>query len=279
MKRGGTTGSTPIAWLAAISLWAVPSFVNAATRIVVTVVEPKSGKPVLGLNAADFSVFEDRAPKRVDSAEFVTPAVDVMLLLDTSLAGPAVAPLAGNLIAQLGAKEQMALVAFHSSADLIQDFTSSRELLSRALGSVKFGNTPRVLDAVYAAIDSGFGNSSFRRTILLLTAGLEGDSRVREQDVVRLARRNGVSIFPVYVGGRERAMFDLLARQTGGASFNIRDMQKASGKEAAAQPGPVIFEILRAHYVLTVPGNLSLGEKVRIEVRRPEKLFVSALPE
>jgi hypothetical protein len=251
----------------------------ASTRIVVTVVEPKTGKPVQGLAADDFSVFEDKTQKRVEKAEFVAPAVDVMLLVDTSLAGPAAAPLAGNLIAQLGPKEQMAIVAFHSSADLIQDFTSSRELLLRAIAGVKFGNIPRVLDALYAALDSGFGTSGFRRVILLLTAGLEGDSRVRERDVVRLARRNGVSIFPVYVGGRERAMFDLLARQTGGASFNLRDLQKATGKEAAAQPGPAIFEVLRGHYVLNVPGNLALGEKVRIEVKRQEKLFVSALPE
>ncbi len=268
-----------IAISAALALFAMPPVAAASTRIVVTVVEPKSGKPVLGLQADDFSVLEDKSPKRVEKAEFVTPAVDVMLLLDTSLAGPAVAPLAANLIAQLGPKEQMALVAFHSSADLIQDFTSSRELLSRALGGVKFGNTPHVLDAVYAAIDSGFGNSGFRRAIVLLTAGIEGDSRVRERDVVGLARRNGVSIFPVYVAGRERAMFELLARQTGGASFNMRDMQKASGKEAAAQPGPAIFEVLRAHYLLTVPGNLSLGEKIRVEVKRTDKLFVSALPE
>ena len=56
-----------------------------------------------------------------------------MLLLDTSLMGQMVQPVAESLIRQLQPKEQMAVVAYHSSADLIQDFTSSRQLLSRAV--------------------------------------------------------------------------------------------------------------------------------------------------
>jgi hypothetical protein len=187
-----------------------------------------------------------------------------------------VQPAVETMIAQLQPKEQMAIVSFHSSADLIQDFTSSRELLMRALAKVKYGNEPRVLNAVYAAIDGGFQNSSFRRVILLLTAGAEGSSRVSERDVIRLARRNGVSIFPVFVMGQERSMFDALARQTGGASFNLRDMKRSLRSES---PGPRIFEVLRNHYTVMVRGNLSLGDRVRVEVKHPERLFVSALPE
>jgi len=39
-----------------------------------------------------------------------------------------------------------------------------------------------------------------------------------------------------------------------------------------------IFEVLRSHYTLTLGGNLSLGEKLKVEVARPMKLLVSALP-
>ncbi len=182
--------------------------------------------------------------------------------------------MAETLIEQLQPKEQMAVVAYHSSADLIQDFTASRPMLSRAVGNVKYGNSPHVLDALYASIDGGFQGSSFRRIILLVTAGAEGNSRVNEHEVLKLARRNGVSIFPVYMKGYEKSLFDLLARQTGGAPFNLRDMQKAGEKNAGAK----IFEVLRAHYTVTVAGNLSPGEKLRVEIKRREKLFASALP-
>ncbi|HVP45191.1 MAG TPA: VWA domain-containing protein [Bryobacteraceae bacterium] len=247
---------------------------DASTKMLVTVVEPKSGKPVTGLKAGDFNVLDDKTPRQVEAADYTSDILDVILLLDTSLAGPMVQPLAENFVAQLQPKEQMAIVSFHSSADLIQDFTSSQELLRRAISQVKYGNTPHVLDALYATIDGGFQSSTFRRVVLMLTAGLEGASRVKESEVIQLARRNNVSIFVAYAVGYERSMFELLARQTGGASFRLKDMRKASNE----LPGPRIFEVLRAHYTLTLAGNLSLGEKIKVEVKGPDKLFASALP-
>jgi len=183
---------------------------QGATRLLVTVVEQRSGAPVGGLRAQDFSVFDDNQPRRVESVEATPGLMDVMLLLDTSLLGSVVQPLAESLIGHLQPKEQMAVVSFHSAADLIQDFTSSQELLRRAVGSVKYGNTPRVLDALYAAIDGGFQSSAYRRVIVLLTAGVEGPSRMGEREVVKLARRNSVSIYPVFVLSQERPMFERL---------------------------------------------------------------------
>ena len=247
---------------------------TASTKVLVTVVEQKSGRPVADLKAQDFTLIEDKSARQVESAEYGNSILDVVLLLDTSLVGPMVQPMAENFITQLQPKEQMAVVSFHSSADLIQDFTSSKEILRRSVAQVKYGNTPRVLDGLYATIEGGFQNSSFRRVILMLTAGMEGSSRVNEKEVIRLARRNGVSIFIVYVIGYERSMFETLARSTGGASFNLKDMKKTSD----SLPGPRIFEVLRSHYTLTVAGNLSLGEKVKVEIKRPERLFASVLP-
>ncbi len=246
----------------------------AATKLLVTVVERRSGRPVTGLAAGDFTVLDDRTERRVEGVEYSSGLMDVMLLLDTSLVGAVVQPVAETLIQQLQTKEQMAVVAFDSSANLVLDFTASKDLLQRAIASVKYGNSPRVLDALYAAVDGGFQASTFRRVIVLLTTGLEGPSRVAEKEVVRLARRYGVSIYPVYVEGQERSMFENLARQTGGASFNLRDMKR----ESRAPPGPRIFEVVRSYYTLTLAGNLSLGERIKIEVKRPERLIVSGLP-
>ena len=40
------------------------------------------------------------------------------------------------------------------------------------MAKVKYGNEPHVLDALFAAIDGGFQSSSFRRVIVLVTAGV-----------------------------------------------------------------------------------------------------------
>src|SRR5438105_3711108 len=135
------TKARPATLLLLVAALAPP--LGASTKVLVTVVEPKSGKPVSGLKAEDFTLLDDKTPRQVESTEYTNAILDVILLLDTSLVGPVVQPMAENLIAQLQPKEQMAVVSFHSSADLIQDFTSSKQLLSRAVGKVKYGNTPR----------------------------------------------------------------------------------------------------------------------------------------
>ncbi|MBI4910372.1 MAG: VWA domain-containing protein [Acidobacteria bacterium] len=246
---------------------------RAAIKVLVTVVEQKSGRPVQNLKAEDFAIFEDKLVRRVEAAEFAAKPIDVMMVVDTSLVGGMVQSIASSLIGELKEKEQMALVSYDSSAELLQDFTSSRQALGAALSRVKLGNSPRVLDGLFAAMEGGFQHATFRRVILLVTSGVESGGRVHEREVIRFARKNGVSIFPVVATGASRGLFETLARQTGGASFNLRDLQRSGEKS----PPGLIFSAMRSHYTLTITGNLGLGEKLRVEIKRPEKVQASIL--
>ncbi|MCP5110263.1 MAG: hypothetical protein GY953_05460 [bacterium] len=247
------------------------------TKLLVTVVDKKSGEPVLDLKASDFAVLVDKVDKRVEACEYGSGVIDVMLLMDSSLIGEMVRPFAVELIKQLGEKEQMAIVAYHSAADLVQDFTASRELLMGSLAEVEFGNAPRMLDALYATADSGFEHASFRRVILLVTTGVDGPSRVRTKEVIRLARRNDVSVYPVFMTGYGKSLFERLARETGGAAFSLREMSKRMRESPAER----IFEVMRSHYTLTLTGNLPLGDNVKVDLparKNRKKLLISSLP-
>jgi VWFA-related protein len=243
-----------------------------STKILVSVYDPRAARPVTDLKTADFTAIDAGAPRPIEAAEFGTEPVDVLLLVDASLMGHMVQTAAADLIQQLRDKEQMALVTYDSSASLVQDFTSSKNVLLSKLSEVKYGNDPQALDGVYAAIEGGFDNAVFRKVILLATAGFEGSSRVSEQSVIRLARKKGVAVYPLYLTGRERGMFEKLARETGGAAMLMRDFEKAKEKPASR-----VFEVLRGRYILTLSGNLPIGEKFKLEVSRP-KLRVSVLP-
>src|SRR5450759_1680788 len=82
-----------IAMRFALALVCLVSSSFGATKLAVSVVERRSGRFVEGLKAEDFTILDDKSPRAVESIE-ITPAgpLDVMLLLDTSLAGPAVQP-------------------------------------------------------------------------------------------------------------------------------------------------------------------------------------------
>ncbi len=255
-------------------LASIPGFCLGQMRVLMSAVETKTGRPVRDLQASEIVITDEKTPRAVP--ELTTPKqnVDALLLLDSGLAGSRVQPLAYDLIDQLTEPEAMAVVSFDDSAQLIQDFTSSHSILRQSISKVRYGNQPKVLDALAAAIADGFDHATYRRIVLLLTAGYEGNNLTSERKVVELARKHGVSIFPIFMSGERRGMFENLARQTGGATFNLVSI----AKNASQKPAPGIFEAVRNPYLATIAGNTNLSEKMKIDVKRPEKIFLSALP-
>ena len=232
-------------------------------KLLVTVVDEKTGHPIDNLQASNFLILDDKKPLQVVSAEYQKHLLDVMVLLDTSALGEAVRPLGASFVDGLGEKEQMAIVAYHDSAELLQDFTDSKELLRNSLRQLRYGNNPRALDGLFAALDSGFDVSSAgRRVIVVLTAGVEGRSHVALGEVLRLAREKRVSIYPVYASGADRALFRRLAQRTGGADFGERRL-KLKPKEMAE----VVYSVLRGSYTLELSGVYTLGERLEISIQ------------
>ena len=232
-------------------------------KLLVTVVDEKTGQPIDNLQASNFLILDDKKPLQVVSAEYQKHLLDVMVLLDTSALGEAVRPLGASFVDALGEKEQMAIVAYHDSAEMLQDFTASKELLRNSLRQLRYGNNPRALDGLFAALDSGFDVSSAgRRVIVVLTAGVEGRSQVALGEVLRLAREKRVSIYPVYASGADRALFRRLAQRTGGADFGERRL-KLKPKELAE----VVSSVLRGSYALELSGVYTLGERLDISIQ------------
>jgi VWFA-related protein len=232
-----------------------------SVKLIATVFDEKTGKPIEDLKAENFSVLDGKRPLQVVSAEYKDSLLDLMVLVDASLIGEMVAPMGSSFVAGLGEKEQMAIVAFDSSAELIQDFTSSKQLLRQSLTRIRYGNNPRILDALYATLDGGFQNTVARRVIVILSAGAEGDSRTRLNEVLALARRRSVSIFPVFVVGADKSLFRKLAENTGGAYFGAKNL-KLNPKELSE----LVYSVLRKYYLLELAGAYTLGQELEVEI-------------
>ena len=265
----------PFVLISSLAPAAAPALAQA--RFLMSAVEVKTGQPVRDLHASEIVITDEKVTRAVTGLTTPKETVDVMLLLDTGLAGPLVQQLAYDLIDELAEPEAMAVVSYDDTAQLIQDFTSSRPLLKQSIAKVRYGNQPKALDALAAAIGDGFDHATYRRVILLLTAGYEGRSVTPERDVVALARKNRVSIFPIYISGHMHGLFESLARQTGGATYDLMSMAKGATR-MSPKPAPLIFDAVRNPYLATIRGNGNLSERMKIEAKRPGKIFLSALP-
>ncbi len=237
----------------------------------VTAFDEKTGETVGGLASEHFTVIDNKRALRVESAKPAQGPVDVLLLVDASFVGEIVRPFVPAFIDRLEAGEQMALVSYRDSADLEQDFTADKPLLRRAAADVRYGNAPRIADAVFASLDSGFENSAGRRVVILLSAGVEGRSRSAQADVLSLAREKGVSIYAVFVNTTDRGLLRNLAMRSGGAYFHAKRFQ--SDPQALSR---LVFAAARGQYELTVSGARLLSRRVAVKVTRKSKRKLAA---
>ena len=199
--------------------------------------------------------------RSVQTARYQThDLLDVVLLPETSELGARVRGqirhVAGLFIQGLGGKDQMAIVGYATLADLVQDFTSSKKLLKRAVGKLEYGNPPALLDAIYAVVDGAFEDAAGRRVVVVIGSGLDRRNRVERKEVLRLARRNDVSIFAI-------------SNQTAGDFHSGKELRQIK------QLVKNILEGFRGYYELVLPGPALDSGKLKVEVPRGEKLRIS----
>ncbi len=227
----------------------------AAVRVLVTVLDPESGLPISGLGAADFL-----APSPVMAVAAAEEPLAVLLVLDNSAAGDGLRRTAGEIVARLTSRDVVALAPFQGGATA---FTGDRAAVGKALGELRFGGDPRLLDSLLTALDTGFPAGGYRKVVVLLTAGVEGPNRATESGVIHAARERGIALYPVYLHGSGRWSFPGMAKQTGGAAFWLREVRSAEA----------IVTAIRNPYLLTLQGGVG-----PIKVNGREKTFVSSLP-
>jgi len=230
-------------------------------RFVVTAFDEKTGEPLTGLGAENFAIQDGSTSLRILEAEYSEDKLDIMLLVDSSRIGEAISPLVGPMIERLSEGDQMALVGFDQSATLVQDFTASKDLLRRGWGSMRYGNNPRILDALYAALDGGFDNATARRVAVVLATGVEGSSRTPPADVFELARRRGVQIHFAFLEGADARLMRDVAERAAGAWFHSKKLDLKPDELAER-----VYSVIKGRYAVTATGVSTLSGKLKAEI-------------
>jgi VWFA-related protein len=261
-------------------------------------VKDKSGSLVPHLSKEDCLVSEDKVPQKLKNfaAETHLP-LTLGIMLDTSGSQQAVLPLeqeaGGEFLERvLKPKDQAFLISFDVNIDLLQDFTSSARLLSRAMnkaeintaggngaagipglggGTIPVHGTPKgtlLYDAIYLASNEKLSQENGRKAMIILTDGDDQGSRMKIQDAIAAAQKSNAIIYVILIadvgfyggwGYNGYSAAKKMSEETGGRMINVGNNGKKL--EAAFQQ---IEDELRTQYVASyTPTNAKLDGTFR----------------
>jgi VWFA-related protein len=263
-------------------------------------VKDKQGNLVPHLTKDDCTITEDKEPQKLKSfvAETQQP-LTLGILLDTSGSQQRVLSLeqdvGGQFLARvLRSKDEAFLLSFDVDVNLLQDYTNSARLLTRAMnkaeintaggngaggipgaggGTIPTHGDPRgtvLYEAVYLASNEKLNQEAGRKAMILLTDGEDQGSRVKISEAIAAAQKSNVLVYVILIADRAFYGFSpfgysgfsamkKMTEETGGRLIDVGNNGKKL--EAAFQQ---IEDELRTQYVATyTPSNTKLDGSFR----------------
>jgi Ca-activated chloride channel family protein len=215
---------------------AMPAFKSSATQVAVTAaVRQANGTPVTTLTRDDFEILDNGERRPITTFWFEPSAASVVLLFDRSgsmrlgdkidIGRDATRQLLGWLDTGV---DQVSLLGFDRDVSRLQKFEDAPGHLLEQLAHVDAYGTTALLDAMVTASNEVTERRT-RRAVVVVTDGLDTDSRTTSNTVARIAA--GIDV-PVYVlittlavdrptAATRTADLAELARRTGGEAFVV----------------------------------------------------------
>jgi len=246
-------------------------------------VKDKNGNLVPHLTKDDCTISEDKVPQTLKNfnADSDLP-LTLGILLDTSGSEYRTLPLeqevGGQFLSEvLRKKDQAFLVSFDVNVDLLQDFTNSPRLLSRALnkaeintaggngaagipgaggGTVPIYGDPKgtvLYDAVFQASNDKMSEEQGRKALILLTDGEDEGSDHKIAEAISAAEKANTIVYVILIADREAfgtfgysgySAMKRVTEETGGRLINVGN----NGKKLEAAFRQIEDE-LRTQYV------------------------------
>jgi len=261
-------------------------------------VKDKQGNLVPHLTKDDCTISEDKAPQKLKSfvAETQQP-LTLGILLDTSGSQQRVLSLEQDVGSQflqrvLRQKDEAFLLSFDVDVDLLQDYTNSARLLTRAMNKAEIntaggngaagipgaggGTVPTIgdpkgtllYDAVYLASNEKLNQETGRKAMILLTDGEDEGSKYKISEAIAAAQKSNALVYVILIadrgfyGGFGYSGYSAMKRMTEETGGRLIDVGNNGKKlEAAFQQ---IEDELRTQYVASyTPSNTKLDGSFR----------------
>jgi Ca-activated chloride channel homolog len=209
---------------ASLSYSQQPTFRAGVDVVKVDVSISRGGEHVSGLNAGNFTVFDNGVQQKITSVTMEEVPLEVYLVLDLSgsVEGAKLEELkqaARAFVDGLVSHDKVALLTFSEQVTVLQPLTGDFQAFGRALGEVKAGGRTALYDAVSKAISLREPRDN-RAVVVVFTDDHDNASTATSKQVVDAAERSDVIVYGVL------AQEDAAARgPVGGMGFRPPQMQ------------------------------------------------------
>jgi len=173
-------------------------------QVTVTVTNP-TGSYVTDLQKDDFKLYMDgqQRPIQFFRQDFNTP-VSIGIIVDTSGSMQPKLPQARAAIVEflrnLNDRDEVSLFAFSGRPFMLQGFTTDHSLVASRLGLLHAMGPTSLYDAVVTGLVMLQRGHYDKRALLVVTDGIDNTSTHALDDVVAMARRQGVLIYSIGIG-------------------------------------------------------------------------------
>jgi Ca-activated chloride channel family protein len=218
-----------------------PLEITQSTTVSGVLVEPlvrdAQGRVVNGLTAADFQVFEDGVPQKIEQAVTDPIPATYTLLVDSSQSMSRrmefVRDAAREFPQHLRRSDDVMVVPFSRSLGAITGPTKDRDTLAGAIDAIKSGGGTAILDCL-AAVAGQLKAVPSRHIIVLVTDGYDENSGLEFEKALDAIKADGATVYVIAIGGvagislKGEDLLRRVATETGGrAFFPARDSQLA----------------------------------------------------
>jgi VWFA-related protein len=181
---------------------------------VTATVTDKNGRFVPGLRQEDFIVYEENELQEVThfSNERVPVSLGIVLDASGSMVGEkmssALAAVDRFLTTLLAPEDEIFLYKFSHFPELLQDWTSDRQRLSRVVRRINAGGGTAMLDALAESVPLAQTGQHRKRAVLLISDGNDTDSQSSQNEVKQLIRESEVMVYAIGIDGQGESTFN-----------------------------------------------------------------------
>jgi VWFA-related protein len=175
----------------------------------------RTGNYITDLRKEEFKLSDNGVPQEIAFLATVNVPFYVVLMLDTSDSTkeslPQIRQAAVAFLSQLGPRDRVKIISFDGEIKDLNEFTSDKAILRRAIEQTRAGEGTRVYDAVQIALNA-LRPIQQRKAIVLFTDGVDwhSDSSTFE-GTVRDLDESGVILYPIRF--ETRAYTEKIARR------------------------------------------------------------------